>query len=57
MSIAGAKVDVRSNFFEVRGRLRLADRVLVERSLLQRQGNVFLVINHERIASLEQLGS
>jgi len=47
---------VHSDFFEVRGRLRLADRVLVERSLLQRQGNVFSVINHERIASLEQLG-
>jgi general secretion pathway protein K len=47
---------VRSDYFEVRGRLRLADRVLVERSLLQRHGNEFSVINHERIASLEQLG-
>jgi len=53
-----AKLDVRSNYFEVRTRLRLLDRVLVERSLLQRlpngQSNVLL---RERVASLEQVGS
>jgi general secretion pathway protein K len=50
-------LDVRSSFFEVRGRLRLADHVLTERSLVQRlpngQSNVLL---RERIASLEQVG-
>jgi len=54
---ATASLDVRSSYFEVRGRLRLADRVLVEHSLLQRlpsgQSNVLL---RERVASLEQVG-
>jgi len=52
------KLDVRSNYFEVRTRLRLLDRVLVERSLLQRlpngQSNVLL---RERVAGLDQVGS
>ncbi|MEP6875932.1 MAG: type II secretion system minor pseudopilin GspK [Burkholderiales bacterium] len=52
-----AKLGVRSDFFEVRGRLRLVDRVLVERSLLQRRPDrTFLVLDRERIASLEQVG-
>ena len=51
------KLDVRSNYFEVRGRLRLADRVLVERSLLQRLPNgQSNVLQRERVASLEQVG-
>lgn len=51
-----AKLSVRSDYFEVRGRLRLVDRVLVERSLLQRaQGGKFTVLERERIASLEQV--
>jgi general secretion pathway protein K len=54
--IAG-KADVRSSYFEVRGRLRLVDRVLVERSLLERkQGGQSTVLERERIASLEQVG-
>ena len=52
-----AKLEVRSNYFEVRGRLRLVDRVLVERSLLQRApGGQSIVLQRERIASLEQVG-
>ncbi len=51
-----AKLGVRSDFFEVRGRLRLVDRVLVERSLLQRTGVTSKVLERERIASLEQVG-
>ncbi len=51
------KFDVRSSYFEVRGRLRLVDRVLVERSLLQRLPNgQSVVLQRERIASLEQIG-
>jgi len=51
------RIVVRSDFFEVRGRLRLADRVLVERSLLQRLPNgQSNVLERERVASLEQVG-
>ena len=50
-----AKISVSSNFFEVRGRLRLTDRVLEERSLVQRlpDGQVRL-IERERVSSREQ---
>ena len=52
-----AKLDVRSNFFEVRGRLRLVDRILVERSLVQRlPGGRINVLQRERISSIEQDG-
>ena len=53
-----AKLDVRSSYFEVRGRLRLVDRVLVERSLVQRLPNGQInVLRRERVSSLEQIGS
>ena len=53
-----AKLDIRSNYFEVRARLRLVDRVLVERSLLQRLPNgQSSVLERERVASLEQVGN
>ncbi len=52
-----AKLDVRSSHFEVRARLRLADRVLVEKSLVQRAGGQVNVLQRERVASLEQLGT
>ena len=50
-------IDVRSDFFEVRGSLRLADHVLTERSLVQRgvNGNV-TPLQRERIAGLTQAG-
>ena len=51
------KLDVRSDYFEVRARLRLEDRVLVERSLMHRQGAQFGVVVRERIASLDQAGA
>lgn len=52
-----AKLDVRSSFFEVRGRLRLVDRVLVERSMVQRLPNGQInVLQRERIAGLDQVG-
>ena len=47
---ANAKIAVASSFFEVRGRLRLGDRLLEERSLLQRlQGGQVNVIGSERV--------
>ncbi|MEO6033288.1 MAG: type II secretion system protein GspK, partial [Burkholderiaceae bacterium] len=53
-----ARLDVRTAFFEVGGRLRLADRVLEERSLVQRlNGGQTQVIERERISSREQAGS
>ncbi len=46
---------VGSNFFEVRGRLRLNDRVLETRSLLQRQPNgQILVIETERTSGYDE---
>ena len=50
-----AKLDVRSSYFEVRGKLRLADRVLVERSLVHRQASGQVdVLRRERVASLDE---
>ena len=52
------KLDVRSSYFEVRARLRLADRVLVERSVLHRLPNGQCdVVRRDRVASLEEVGS
>ena len=36
--LAPLQLDVRSSFFEVRGQLRLGDRVLEQRSLVERRG-------------------
>lgn len=44
------RISVNSNFFEVRGRLRLADRVLEQLSLIERRGTTTLVIRRERIS-------
>ncbi len=38
-----AAADVKSSFFEVRGQLRLADRVLQQQSLVERQSNLEVV--------------
>ena len=47
-------LSVNSAFFEVRGRLRLSDRVLEESSLVQRvQGRQVDVLRRERVASRE----
>ena len=45
------RVGVSSSFFEVQGRLRLEDRVLEERSLLERRGEDVLTLRRERIRS------
>ncbi len=50
-------IAVRSDYFDVRGSLRLADHVLTERSLVLRQPNGSVVAKQrERIASLDQNG-
>ena len=49
-----ARLSVNSSYFEVRGRLRLSDRVLEESSLVQRvQGRQVDVLRRERVASRE----
>jgi general secretion pathway protein K len=53
-----ARLDVRSSHFEVTGRLRLAEQVLTERTLLQRlPGGEFKVLSRERVASQDGPGS
>jgi general secretion pathway protein K len=42
------QVNVSSAFFEVRGRLRLADRVLEESSLVERQGTTIVTLTRQR---------
>ncbi len=52
---APPNIDVKSSYFEVRGRLRLADRVLEERSLVRRRTTGQIdVIEKERIASRDE---
>ena len=43
-----ARVGVASNWFEVAGRLRLEERVLEERSLLQRENGTVFIRRRER---------
>jgi len=55
---AAAHIGYRSSFFEVRGRLRLGDVVLEQRSLVQRLGNGEVkVLRRERVPSRELGGS
>jgi general secretion pathway protein K len=52
-----AQVGVASSFFEVRGRLRLEDRVLEQVSLIERRGLDMLVLQRQQVASRESGGS
>lgn len=47
---------VTSSFFEVRGRLRLEERVVEERALVQRRGRQVVTLHRERLASVESGG-
>lgn len=53
---ANPPLGVVSNFFEVRGRLRLGDRVLEQRSLVERRGLEVIVLQREQVASRESTG-
>jgi len=46
-----------SDFFEVRGRLRLEDIVLEQRSLVQRRGVQVQVLQRERVSARDGMGS
>lgn len=48
-----AQVGVASNFFEIRGRLRLEERALEERSLVRRQQLEIVPLSRERVSSVE----
>lgn len=47
-AVQPTQVNVSSNFFEVRGRLRLGDRVLEESSLVERQGTTIITWSRQR---------
>jgi general secretion pathway protein K len=46
-----------SHYFQVRGRLRLGDIVLEQRSLVKRNGPTVVVLQRERVSAREQAGS
>ena len=48
------RLSVGSDFFEVRGRLRLEDNVIEQRHLVQRVGNEVVVRNQSRFSGLER---
>jgi general secretion pathway protein K len=50
-------VGVKSDYFEVRGRLRLGDVVLEQRSLVQRRAGDVIVLQRERVASRDLGGT
>lgn len=58
-ALTTAKIDVFSRYFEVYGRLRLADRVLTERTLIKRNAaNLpMTVLDQERVSSVQKEGS
>ncbi len=47
---------VASSFFEVRGRLRLEDRVVEESALVERRGRQIVTLRRERLAGVEPAG-
>ncbi len=51
------QVDVVTNYFDVRGRLRLGDVVLEQRSLVQRRGLAVEVLQRERVSSRDSGGT
>ena len=48
------RVSLATNYFEVRGRLRLNDRVLEQRSLVERNARTITVLSTERINSTDR---
>ncbi|MDQ6680308.1 MAG: type II secretion system minor pseudopilin GspK [Pseudomonadota bacterium] len=57
LPLDGARLATSSSFFEVRGRLRLGDRVLEQTSLVERQGLAVVVLRRDRVASRDQPAS
>ena len=55
--LPGTQLGVNSSFFEVSGRLRLGDRVLEQRSLVERRGIEVIALQREQVSSREVPGS
>lgn len=57
LTMPPGRLEVKSGYFEVFGRLRLEDRMLTEHSLVQRVSTrSVLVLHHERVASVDRTG-
>ena len=50
MTLDSSRVDIKSSFFEVRGRIRLGDRVLEEITLVQRRGLDVIPLQRRRLS-------
>jgi general secretion pathway protein K len=57
LKLDNRRVGVASSFFVVSGRMRLDDRMLEERSLVERQGTNMVALSRERFASRESAGA
>ena len=55
IALEPADVDVRSNYFEVRGRLRLEHRVLSDTTLVRRKDNEVAAVQRQRQSSLAEV--
>lgn len=55
VSAATERVSVTSSFFEVRGRLRLQDRSVEERALVERRNLDIVTLRRDRVAAIEGL--
>ncbi|MBX3603948.1 MAG: type II secretion system minor pseudopilin GspK [Piscinibacter sp.] len=55
--LAPGHISTASDYFEVRGRLRLEDRVLEQRSLVVRRGLDVIVLQREQISARDAFGS
>lgn len=53
-TIAADRVDVKSSFFIIKGRLRLDERVLEERALVQRKSMDMVVLERQRVNQLAE---
>ena len=52
-----ARLSISSSFFQVRGRLRLGDRVLDQTNLVERRGLEVVILQRERVSSRDQPNS
>ncbi len=50
------QVGVKSEFFEISGRLRLGDRIVEQRSLVERRNREMIALQREQVSSREQAG-
>ena len=56
VALAPTRIGISSNFFEVTGRLRLEQRVLQERSLVERKGLDIVPLRRQRVNLQDSAG-